>query len=225
MDLNSFLNLTWSRVEIQIRCPKDLNTICSKLNLACPIISIFRKKALEKGMSITLPCCHLAKRASLGNRTLAFRLLNSSIQAEVPFSRFVTRARKTTSLQIHSRSFTLPDLSKFAPFGSSGSKSNCDTYHETVDLPFSKDLLFKIVSDVNQYHQFVPYCVESKIDASSEKLINKETREFLANLAIGYGQFRESYTSKVIIIDGKSVQVRFLIVRLPSHSSDKIFFF
>lgn len=110
------------------------------------------------------------------------------------------------------RHFTLPDLSQFSPFanspGSSG-KGNDDyeTYHESVVMPFDKQTLFGIVSNVEEYDKFVPYCVQSKIDSSSQKEIDKDTREFLADLSIGYGQVRESYTSKVTIIDGKSVQV------------------
>lgn len=162
-------------------------------------------------MSTILPCCRLARSGSLGSRAFQAGQLKTFNLKEVILSRHATRHSIIPPPWIKNRSFTLPDLSKLAAFGLSKGDLNCDTYHETVDLPFSRDVLFKIVSDVNQYEQFVPYCVESKIDSSSEKKINKDTREFLANLAIGYGQLRESYTSKVRIIEGKSVQVSLIL--------------
>lgn len=107
------------------------------------------------------------------------------------------------------RFLTLPDLSKLSPFGPvSNGADKCETYHEKVTLPFAKSRLFDIVSNVDEYQSFVPYCVQSDVDSSSERQISESTREFLAELAIGYGSFRESYTSKVIIVEGESVQVR-----------------
>ncbi|UZJ52828.1 hypothetical protein CBS101457_002148 [Exobasidium rhododendri] len=74
-------------------------------------------------------------------------------------------------------------------------------------MSFPKELLLDIVSDVNEYKSFLPYCVESKVEESSRKEADDgEREEFLADLAIGFGQFQESYTSKVTISKGKSVQ-------------------
>jgi hypothetical protein len=105
---------------------------------------------------------------------------------------------------------TFPDLSKLSPFGNNGGPDgddNCDIYHETVKLSFPKELLLGIVSNVNEYESFVPYCVESNVNESSRRQIDVEKEEFSADLAIGYGQLRESYTSRVTIVRGKSVQV------------------
>jgi hypothetical protein len=172
----------------------------------------------EEGMSILLPCRRLVQRCAIGGsrRVAAFSFQFHVTRFESRFSISTPRQFNTSQRQL----LTLPDLSKLSPFVSSTSSdgtssSDGDKYQERVTMPFSKDLIFDIVSNVDGYSNFVPYCVESKVKPSSEKQINKDTREFLADLAIGYGQFQESYTSKVTIIDGKSVQVGLL----PLHIS------
>jgi hypothetical protein len=168
-------------------------------------------------MSILLPCRRLVQKCAIGGsrRVAAFPLQLHVSSFESGFSISTPRQFNTSQRQL----LTLPDLSKLSPFVSTSSdgtsSSDGDKYQERVIMPFSKDLLFDIVCNVDGYSTFVPYCVESKVKPSSEKQINKDTREFLADLAIGYGQFQESYTSKVTIIDGKSVQVGLL----PLHIS------
>jgi coenzyme Q-binding protein COQ10 len=155
-------------------------------------------------MSILLPCRRLVQTSTIGRRAVI--RLNSQIEG---FS--ILPRRSNNVLPSQRRQLTLPDLSKLSSLGSALSNgadgSNGDKYEETIMLPYAKDDLFDIVSNVDEYSSFVPYCVGSKVQPSSEKQLNNETKEFLADLAIGYGQFQESYTSKVTIIDGKSVQV------------------
>lgn len=160
-------------------------------------------------MSIIPPCRRLVQKSIIGSE----RVTTLSLQPRVTGfkSGSISSPRHFHPSRRHS--LTLPDLSKLSPFASTSSdgsgNNDGDRYQERVIMPFSKDLLFDIVSNVDGYSNFVPYCVESRVQPSSEKQINKDTKEFLADLAIGYGQFQESYTSKVTIVDGKSVQVRF----------------
>lgn len=130
-----------------------------------------------------------------------------------------TPSRGTPPVSHQTRHFTFPDLSQLSPFksttetdGKKNSKDNddCETYRETVVIPFPRSLLFQIVSNVDEYEHFVPYCVSSKVDRGSEKQIDDGTKQFLAELTIGYGQLREAYTSRVTIVEGNSVQVRSL---------------
>lgn len=115
---------------------------------------------------------------------------------------------------------SLNDLAKLTPFGSSSKETNStdttsssqkgqgdDGYTESVTLPFSRDHLYSIVSDVAAYEEFVPYCIQSRILSSEEasrypqsnREINQNTKEFLAELTVGFGNLKEQYTSRVII--------------------------
>lgn len=162
-------------------------------------------------MRITVPCLRL----KVVKRTPRVRTVSLNSGLAIPLQRYQLTNTNYTLTPIRRNLLTLPDLSKLSPFGTNspnpkkGGSNNddCDIYHEKVILSFSKKVLFDIVSNVNEYKSFVPYCAESKVDESSRKQFDDTREEFLADLAIGYGQFRESYTSKVTIIYGKSVQV------------------
>ena len=64
------------------------------------------------------------------------------------------------------------------------------TYAERQVLPYRPDQLFDLVHDVAKYPLFLPWCVAARIRSRTE-------RELVADLTIGYGPFRESFTSKV----------------------------
>lgn len=53
--------------------------------------------------------------------------------------------------------------------------------------------MYSVVSDVQNYHKFVPFCTKS--------IILSERHEFLkANLEVGFPPIRENYTSHVTLI-------------------------
>lgn len=60
--------------------------------------------------------------------------------------------------------------------------------------------MYKIISNVRQYPQFLPYCIGSKI-------ISKSRSGMLASLDIGYGSLFQSYTSRVTFIHNKKVLI------------------
>lgn len=55
---------------------------------------------------------------------------------------------------------------------------------------YRPEQLFDLVADVGRYPEFLPWCVGAEVRSRSE-------HELLADLTIGFGPFRESFTSRV----------------------------
>jgi len=73
----------------------------------------------------------------------------------------------------------------------------------TRQSPFSADLMFAMVADIDRYHEFLPYCVASRVKARSQ---GDDGQEFLkADLMIRYKIVQESFTSSVQIDATKGV--------------------
>jgi coenzyme Q-binding protein COQ10 len=66
------------------------------------------------------------------------------------------------------------------------------TFAEKQVLPYRPDQLFDLVADVGKYPQFLPWCVASRVR-------NRRDNELLSDLTIGFGPFRESFTSRVTL--------------------------
>jgi coenzyme Q-binding protein COQ10 len=63
---------------------------------------------------------------------------------------------------------------------------------ESRVVPYRAEQLFDLVADVAAYPQFLPWCVGARIRSRSET-------ELVADLTIGFGPFRESFTSRVTL--------------------------
>lgn len=70
------------------------------------------------------------------------------------------------------------------------------THSETRLVPYSADLMFQVVADVEQYPKFLPWCVALRV-LSREHVKDREV--LIAEMAVGYGALREKYTSRVIL--------------------------
>ena len=64
------------------------------------------------------------------------------------------------------------------------------TFSDRVAIPYTPEQLFDLVADVGKYPQFLPWCVGARVRSRTET-------ELLADLTIGFGPFRESFTSRV----------------------------
>lgn len=64
------------------------------------------------------------------------------------------------------------------------------TYSERKLVPYAPKQLFDLVADVAKYPSFLPWCVGARIRSRTEN-------ELVADLTIGFGPFRESFTSRV----------------------------
>lgn len=69
-------------------------------------------------------------------------------------------------------------------------------HSETRIVPFTADLMFQVVADVEQYPKFLPWCVALRV-LSRERVKDRDVLS--AEMAVGYGALRETYTSRVIL--------------------------
>ena len=97
-----------------------------------------------------------------------------------------------------------------------GNSSDVERFNESVVLNYSCKELYTIVSDVNSYSKFVPFCVESRILGKTSKPSPASKQEQAtsvvdAELAIGFAALRETYVSEVSMRPDEFVKVRVLL--------------
>ena len=68
-------------------------------------------------------------------------------------------------------------------------------------VPYTKDQMFDLVSNIDEYKEFLPWCNGSKI-ISRERFDDHEI--VIADLEIGYDQFVYTYRSEVRLAEDKS---------------------
>ena len=72
---------------------------------------------------------------------------------------------------------------------------------ETQRVPYSKEQMFDLVSNINEYKLFLPWCNDSKIVSKKEF---EDHEIVIADLEIGYDQFIYTYRSEVKLSKDKS---------------------
>ena len=75
------------------------------------------------------------------------------------------------------------------------------SHSEQKLLPYSPDQMFDMVADVRDYPRFVPWCQAARVRQSGQHLV-------VADLVIGFGPFRESFTSHVHLDRPREVMVK-----------------
>ena len=73
--------------------------------------------------------------------------------------------------------------------------------HEEKIVSFTKEQMFDLVSDIDKYSEFLPWCNKSTLVKQEE---NEKTTNVIADLEIGYGQFVYTYRSNVIKDNNKN---------------------
>ena len=76
------------------------------------------------------------------------------------------------------------------------------THAERKTVPYAPEQLFDLVAGVDKYPQFLPWCVAARIRSHTDT-------ELVADLTIGFGPFRESFTSRVTLDRPKRVTVTY----------------
>ena len=76
------------------------------------------------------------------------------------------------------------------------------THAEHKLVPYTAEQMYDLVADVGRYHDFLPWCAASKVRTRTET-------ELVADLTIGFGPFRESFTSRVALEQPKTVNVKY----------------
>ena len=78
------------------------------------------------------------------------------------------------------------------------------THIERKTLPYTAEQMFDLVAAVDQYHEFAPWCVASRIKKREGESV------FYADLVVGYKMFRERFSSKVITDRPKTIHIEYL---------------
>ncbi len=76
------------------------------------------------------------------------------------------------------------------------------THAEHKVLPYSPEQMFDLVADVGKYPEFLPWCAGARVKSHSDT-------QLVADLTIGFGPFRESFTSRVALDRPHQVQVKY----------------
>ena len=76
------------------------------------------------------------------------------------------------------------------------------THAEKKHLPHTQEQMFQLVSDIENYSEFLPWCISTRIRS-------REGNELLAEMVIGYKVFRERFTSRVILTEPERIDVTY----------------
>jgi coenzyme Q-binding protein COQ10 len=76
------------------------------------------------------------------------------------------------------------------------------TFSDRQTVPYRPEQLFDLVADVGRYPEFLPWCVGARVRSRTEQ-------EMVADLTIGFGPFRESFTSRVALDRPQRIHVRY----------------
>jgi coenzyme Q-binding protein COQ10 len=76
------------------------------------------------------------------------------------------------------------------------------THAERKVVGYSPEQIFDLVADVGKYPQFLPWCVASRVR-------NQTADGLVGDLTIGFGPFRESFTSRVTLDRPRRVTVSY----------------
>ncbi|PWN22978.1 hypothetical protein BCV69DRAFT_103874 [Microstroma glucosiphilum] len=171
-------------------------------------------------------------------RTPLRRALTSS-----PAPRLTPPANEPRNHQQARTFFSLKDIAKLAGevqgqganAGSrpgSGQAAGVTEYKDSKVLRYSSSELYKIVSDVNSYSSFLPFCAGSTIKgpapplegdalATSDKVTSRPDHRVLADLTVGFKSFKETYTSVVEMKENEWVAATALPHPLFQHLSTR----
>ncbi|TIA92540.1 hypothetical protein E3P99_00568 [Wallemia hederae] len=100
--------------------------------------------------------------------------------------------------------FTTPITRSFISFPNLPDFSQPQTYTESKVLPYSQEKVYRLVADVNKYHEFLPYCTHSRILSSTGIDLDKAAT-IDAELGVGFKGYEERYTSVVTLKPYQSV--------------------
>ncbi|CAG9999916.1 unnamed protein product [Clonostachys byssicola] len=101
---------------------------------------------------------------------------------------------------------TAPRLSR--PFITLPGSDLTQTLTATRILPYSRDPLYSLIADVDDYSSFVPYCSRSRVTHWSPADPASGGRRWptRADLHVGWGGFDEKFTSRLTCVPGVSVE-------------------
>ena len=66
------------------------------------------------------------------------------------------------------------------------------THAEQRILPHTREQLFELVSDIEKYPDFLPWCIATRVRQQTEDTS-------ISDMVIGFKMFREKFTTKVVL--------------------------
>lgn len=75
-------------------------------------------------------------------------------------------------------------------------------HEQTKEFAYRPEQLYKLVTDVARYPEFLPWCLAAEVQVIDD-------HEILAELTIGYSLFREKYTSRVRMSPPQKIDVQY----------------
>ncbi|MBV1838356.1 type II toxin-antitoxin system RatA family toxin [Acetobacter estunensis] len=76
------------------------------------------------------------------------------------------------------------------------------THSERRVLPYTPEQIFDLVADVGNYPRFLPWCTNVRVKMST-------SQELVADMTVGFGPFRETFTSRVALDRPNSIRVTY----------------
>jgi coenzyme Q-binding protein COQ10 len=80
-------------------------------------------------------------------------------------------------------------------------------YREKRFLPYTPAQLFELVAAVDQYPEFLPWCLAARIRSTETLQGTSQRASMLADLVIGFRMIRERYTSRVTLQPPRRIDV------------------
>ncbi len=77
------------------------------------------------------------------------------------------------------------------------------THAEKRIIPYTAEQIFQLVADVEQYPDFLPWAISSKVLSRSED-------RFIAEVTVGYKFIQDSYRSEVILSPYNRIDVNYI---------------
>ena len=74
---------------------------------------------------------------------------------------------------------------------------------KSVEVPFSTDLMYQLVDDIEKYQEFVPACSKSEV-------ISRDEDEVRATLYFSGGGFQKSFSTCNRLQPSKMIEIRLL---------------
>ncbi|KAK6219702.1 polyketide cyclase/dehydrase and lipid transporter [Colletotrichum tabaci] len=99
--------------------------------------------------------------------------------------------------QLRRHFFSLPNLS---------SSAETQTLTASRTMPYPSAQLYDVISDVDAYDTFVPYCAQSRVTQWTSPDVSGRRWPAQADLRVGWGGFEETFTSRLHCVPGKSVE-------------------
>ena len=77
------------------------------------------------------------------------------------------------------------------------------THNEKRFLPHTPDQMYDLVMDIEDYPNFLPWCVALRVTGRDENVVR-------ADMVVGFKMLREKFTSKVTVTPKERIDVEYL---------------